>query len=59
MLTYSEYYNLVKIGLTTLKNQLEEAIQYTEQEYQRSLQKENEDQNSKDNKEKTEKEEEK
>ena len=59
MLTYSEYYNLVKIGLTTLKNQLEEAIQYTEQEYKRSLQKENEDQNSKDNKEKTEKEEEK
>lgn len=59
MLTYSEYYNLVKIGLTTLKNQLEEAIQYTEQEYQRSLQKENEDKNVKDNKEKTEKEEEK
>lgn len=59
MLTYSEYYNLVKIGLTTLKNQLEEAIQYTEQEYQRSLQKENEDKNVKDNKEKTKKEEEK
>ena len=59
MLTYSEYYNLVKIGLTTLKNQLEEAIQYTEQKYQRSLQKENEDKNVKDNKEKTEKEEEK
>lgn len=46
MLTYSEYYNLVKLGLDALQEKLTEASNFTSEQYHKALAKENEAQNT-------------
>lgn len=47
MLTYSEYYHLVELGFNALKEKLEEAIEYTHEQYSKALEREK-DQEKKD-----------
>lgn len=42
MLTYSEYYNLVKLGLDALQEKLTEASNFTSEQYHKALERENE-----------------
>lgn len=42
MLTYSEYYNLVKLGLNALQEKLTEASNFTSEQYHKALERENE-----------------
>lgn len=41
MLTYSEYYNLVKLGLSALEEKLKEASNFTSEQYHLALEREN------------------
>ena len=43
MLTYSEYYNLVKLGLSALEEKLKEASNFTSEQYHKALQREQEE----------------
>lgn len=40
MLTYSEYYNLVKQGLNALQEKLDEAKAFTQEQYEKALERE-------------------
>lgn len=43
MLTYSEYYNLCKLGLNALQEKLTEASNFTSEQYHKALEKEQEE----------------
>lgn len=45
MLTYSEYYNLVKLGLNALEEKLREASNFTSEQYHKALEREQEEAN--------------